>query len=34
VQLDTQYVRNASLMLDLHILCRTPWVVITARGAY
>jgi lipopolysaccharide/colanic/teichoic acid biosynthesis glycosyltransferase len=33
VEIDTAYVRNASLLLDLRILCRTPWVVITARGA-
>lgn len=33
VQLDAEYVRNASVLLDLRILCRTPWVVITARGA-
>ncbi len=33
VRLDVEYVRNASLALDLRILCRTPLVVLRARGA-
>lgn len=33
VRLDVEYVRNASLALDLRILCKTPWVVLRARGA-
>jgi undecaprenyl-phosphate galactose phosphotransferase len=33
VRLDVEYVRTASLALDLRILCRTPWVVLRARGA-
>jgi len=33
-RLDTSYVRNWSLWLDLHVLGRTVWVVLTGRGAY
>lgn len=33
VRLDSEYVRNASIMLDIRILLRTPWAVLTARGA-
>jgi lipopolysaccharide/colanic/teichoic acid biosynthesis glycosyltransferase len=33
VGLDVQYVRTASLALDLQILCRTPLAVLRARGA-
>ncbi|MBR0659898.1 sugar transferase [Neoroseomonas oryzicola] len=33
VRLDTEYVRTGSLMLDVAILCRTPWAVLRARGA-
>jgi len=33
VRLDVEYVRTASLRLDLRILCRTPLVVLRARGA-
>jgi lipopolysaccharide/colanic/teichoic acid biosynthesis glycosyltransferase len=33
-RLDTSYVRNWSLWLDLHVLGRTAWVVLTGRGAY
>ena len=31
---DTEYVENFSLLLDLKILLKTPFVVVTARGAY
>jgi exopolysaccharide biosynthesis polyprenyl glycosylphosphotransferase len=31
---DREYVRNMSLSLDLQILLRTVWVVISCRGAY
>ncbi|WP_117237360.1 undecaprenyl-phosphate galactose phosphotransferase WbaP [Thermus sediminis] len=32
--LDTYYIRNWSIWLDLHILARTVWVVLTRKGAY
>jgi Undecaprenyl-phosphate galactose phosphotransferase WbaP len=34
VSLDAYYVRNWSVWLDAYILLRTPWVVLTAEGAY
>jgi lipopolysaccharide/colanic/teichoic acid biosynthesis glycosyltransferase len=34
VRLDTYYVRNWSLWLDLYILCRTITVVVCCKGAY
>lgn len=34
VNLDAYYVRNWSIWLDLYILLRTIWVVISAEGAY
>jgi Undecaprenyl-phosphate galactose phosphotransferase WbaP len=34
LELDTYYVRNWSPWIDLHILARTVWVVLFARGAY
>jgi len=34
VALDTYYVRNWSIWLDLYILARTVWVVISRKGAY
>jgi Undecaprenyl-phosphate galactose phosphotransferase WbaP len=34
VELDSYYVRNWSPWLDLYILARTVWVVLTAKGAY
>lgn len=34
VSLDAYYVRNWSVWLDVYILLRTIWVVITAEGAY
>lgn len=34
VNLDAYYVRNWSVWLDVYILIRTIWVVITADGAY
>ena len=34
VRLDSYYVRNWSPWLDLHILVRTAWVVLTGQGAY
>ncbi|MFO1476868.1 MAG: sugar transferase [Verrucomicrobiota bacterium] len=30
---DLEYIRRFSLWRDLVILCRTPWVVITQKGA-
>ena len=34
LEIDTYYVRNWSIWLDLYILARTAWVVIFGRGAY
>jgi exopolysaccharide biosynthesis polyprenyl glycosylphosphotransferase len=34
MEYDREYVRNLSLRLDVQILLRTVWVVITCRGAY
>jgi lipopolysaccharide/colanic/teichoic acid biosynthesis glycosyltransferase len=32
--LDVYYLRNQNWVLDLHILLRTVWVVLFAKGAY
>jgi lipopolysaccharide/colanic/teichoic acid biosynthesis glycosyltransferase len=32
-ELDTYYIRNWSLWMDLYVLVRTPLAVISARGA-
>jgi exopolysaccharide biosynthesis polyprenyl glycosylphosphotransferase len=34
MEFDREYVRNMSVWLDLRILLRTVWVVLTCRGAY
>lgn len=34
VRLDLWYVRNQSLLTDLRLLLRTPWSVLSCRGAY
>jgi Undecaprenyl-phosphate galactose phosphotransferase WbaP len=34
VRLDEYYVLNWSIWLDIYILAKTPWVVLTKRGAY
>lgn len=34
VELDAQYARKKSLLYDLMIILRTPFVVITGKGAY
>lgn len=34
VRLDIRYIEKQSLWLDLKLLVRTPWVVITCAGAY
>jgi exopolysaccharide biosynthesis polyprenyl glycosylphosphotransferase len=34
MEYDREYVRNMSLLLDVRILLRTVWVVISCRGAY
>lgn len=33
-ELDIEYVRRVSLWLDLYILCKTAWIVLTRRGAF
>ena len=33
-QLDSYYIRNWSLWLDIYVLARTPWAVIFGQGAY
>ena len=32
IRLDVEYARRQSLLLDLSILARTPWAVLTSRG--
>jgi exopolysaccharide biosynthesis polyprenyl glycosylphosphotransferase len=34
VRLDVKYIREWSLWRDIVILCKTPWVVLTGKGAY
>jgi exopolysaccharide biosynthesis polyprenyl glycosylphosphotransferase len=34
MEYDREYVRNMSFLLDVQILLRTVWVVISCRGAY
>jgi len=34
IELDTDYINNWSLALDVHILCKTPFCVLNGRGAY
>ncbi len=34
IELDMLYIEHWSLWLDVRILCKTPWVVIRAEGAY
>jgi len=34
VRLDLQYINNWSLWLDIKLLLKTPWVVLTGKGAY
>jgi lipopolysaccharide/colanic/teichoic acid biosynthesis glycosyltransferase len=34
IELDLAYIDNWSLRLDLLILLRTPWAILTGRGAY
>lgn len=34
VELDMEYIRSWSILLDLSILCETPRAVVSARGAY
>jgi lipopolysaccharide/colanic/teichoic acid biosynthesis glycosyltransferase len=33
VRLDIEYAENRSLLGDISILARTPWVVVGRRGA-
>jgi len=34
VRLDIRYISEWSLWLDIKLLFRTPWVVVTGKGAY
>ncbi len=34
VELDSYYIANWSLWLDLYVMARTPWAVIVSKGAY
>jgi lipopolysaccharide/colanic/teichoic acid biosynthesis glycosyltransferase len=34
VRMDLWYVKNQSLWTDLKLLVKTPWTVISMRGAY
>lgn len=34
IQMDLWYIANRSLSTDLSLLVRTPWAVLTGRGAY
>lgn len=34
VRMDIRYLRNQSLRTDLELLIKTPWAVLTGRGAY
>jgi lipopolysaccharide/colanic/teichoic acid biosynthesis glycosyltransferase len=34
VRMDLWYVRHQSLAVDMKLLAKTPWVVLTGRGAY
>ena len=34
VRLDLKYIREWSLWLDIKIILKTPWVVLTGKGAY
>ena len=31
---DIYYIQNYSLWMDIHILLKTPWVVMRGKGAY
>lgn len=33
LELDLEYIRRQSFMMDLHILCKTVWIVISGNGA-
>jgi lipopolysaccharide/colanic/teichoic acid biosynthesis glycosyltransferase len=34
IELDLTYIANWSLWLDLLILLKTPWAVVSGKGAY
>jgi lipopolysaccharide/colanic/teichoic acid biosynthesis glycosyltransferase len=34
VRLDVQYIKRQSVLMDIWLLLRTPWSVLTGRGAY
>ncbi len=33
IKIDAEYVRSKSILKDLYILCKSPWVMITGKGA-
>lgn len=33
-ELDTHYIRNWSILMDIKLLCRTVWAVLSCRGAW
>ena len=33
VELDARYVDNMSFLTDMHIMLKTPWTMITGKGA-
>jgi lipopolysaccharide/colanic/teichoic acid biosynthesis glycosyltransferase len=34
VRLDLKYINEWSLLLDIKLLLKTPWVILTGKGAY
>ncbi len=34
IEIDLDYIRKQSFWLDLKIILKTPWVLLTCRGAY
>jgi len=34
VRLDLQYATNWSVLLDIKLMLKTPWVMVAGKGAY